>query len=50
MRQFVGHGGGDETVHDLLLSVAPPAVRAAAAAVDESTGYRTTSPPASDHR
>ena len=26
MRQFVGHGGGDETVHDLLLSVAPPRV------------------------
>jgi ATPase subunit of ABC transporter with duplicated ATPase domains len=34
MRQFVGHGGGDETVHDLLLSVAPPRVRAAAEAVD----------------
>ena len=34
MRQFVGHGGGDETVADLLLSVAPPAVRAAAQAVD----------------
>ncbi len=33
MRQFVGHGGGDETVADLLLSVAPPAVRAAAADV-----------------
>ena len=30
MRQFVGHGGGDETVHDLLLSVAPHRVRAAA--------------------
>ena len=27
MRQFVGHGGGDETVADLLLSVAPPDVR-----------------------
>ena len=34
MRQFVGHGGADETVHDLLLSVAPPRVRTAAAAVD----------------
>ncbi|WP_036490079.1 ABC-F family ATP-binding cassette domain-containing protein [Nocardioides sp. CF8] len=34
MRQFVGHGGGDETVADLLLSVAPEAVRAAAARVD----------------
>lgn len=33
MRQFVGHGGGDETVADLLLSVAPPAVRESAAAV-----------------
>ena len=27
MRQFVGHGGADETVADLLLSVAPMAVR-----------------------
>jgi ATPase subunit of ABC transporter with duplicated ATPase domains len=35
MRQFVGHGGGDETVHDLLLSVAPERVRRAAAHVDE---------------
>ncbi len=34
MRQFVGHGGGEETVADLLLSVAPPRVRTAAAAVD----------------
>ncbi len=34
MRQFVGHGGGDESVADLLLSVAPSAVREAAAAVD----------------
>lgn len=34
MRQFVGHGGTDETVADLLLSVAPPRVRAAAEAVD----------------
>ncbi|QBX54697.1 ABC-F family ATP-binding cassette domain-containing protein [Nocardioides seonyuensis] len=30
MRQFVGHGGADETVEELLLSVAPAAVRAAA--------------------
>lgn len=35
MRQFVGHGGIDETVADLLLSVAPPRVQAAARAVDE---------------
>lgn len=35
MRQFVGHGGTDETVADLLLSVAPPRVQAAARAVDE---------------
>ena len=34
MRQFVGHGGGDETVHDLLLSVAPARVRTAAGHVD----------------
>ena len=42
MRQFVGHGGADpstglrtgETVADLLLSVAPPAVRKAAQEVD----------------
>ena len=34
MRQFVGHGSGDETVADLLLSVAPTEVREAAAAVD----------------
>ena len=34
MRQFVGHGGGEETVADLLLSVAPEAVRSAAAKVD----------------
>ncbi|MBA3781823.1 ATP-binding cassette domain-containing protein [Nocardioides sp. InS609-2] len=34
MRQFVGHGGADETVADLLLSVAPPAVRKAAEEVD----------------
>jgi ATPase subunit of ABC transporter with duplicated ATPase domains len=35
MRQFVGHGGSDETVHDLLLSVAPERVRRAAGHVDE---------------
>jgi ATPase subunit of ABC transporter with duplicated ATPase domains len=33
MRQFVGHGGEGDTVADLLLSVAPPAVREAADAV-----------------
>ena len=36
MRQFVGHGGGDETVADLLLSVAPVRVRAASEAVDRA--------------
>ncbi len=35
MRQFVGHGGGEETVHDLLLSVAPERMRTASARVDE---------------
>jgi ATPase subunit of ABC transporter with duplicated ATPase domains len=35
MRQFVGHGGADETVADLLLSVAPPRVQEAARAVEE---------------
>ena len=34
MRQFVGHGTAEETVADLLLSVSPPRVRAAAAEVD----------------
>ena len=34
MRQFVGHGGADETVHDLLLSVSPARVRVAAREVD----------------
>ncbi|WP_185994705.1 ABC-F family ATP-binding cassette domain-containing protein [Nocardioides campestrisoli] len=34
MRQLVGHGGSDETVADLLLSVSPASVRRAAAAVD----------------
>jgi ATPase subunit of ABC transporter with duplicated ATPase domains len=33
MRQFVGHGGEGDTVADLLLSVAPPAVQEAAGAV-----------------
>src|SRR5918998_1260968 len=35
MRQFVGHGGADETVADLLLSVAPERGRQGAAYVDE---------------
>src|SRR5215212_7422956 len=35
MRQMVTPVGADWTVRDLLLSVAPPRVRAAAAAVDE---------------
>ena len=35
MRQLVGHGGDDETVADLLLSLAPERVRAAQAAVDD---------------
>lgn len=35
MRQFVGHGQTEETVHDLLLGVAPARAQAAAAAVDE---------------
>lgn len=34
MRQFVGHGTADETVADLLRSVSPPRVRAAADEVD----------------
>ncbi|WP_405164568.1 ATP-binding cassette domain-containing protein [Nocardia sp. NBC_01499] len=34
MRQFIGNLRDDSTVHDLLLSVAPPGVRAAAAALD----------------
>jgi ATPase subunit of ABC transporter with duplicated ATPase domains len=34
MRQFVGSVRDDSTVRDLLVSVAPPAVRTAAAAVD----------------
>src|SRR3954452_15564706 len=36
MRQFVGSVRDDTTVRDLLLSVAPPAVAAAAAAVDRA--------------
>ena len=35
MRQFVGHGGADETVTDLLLSLAPDRVRTARASVDD---------------
>src|SRR3954447_22753254 len=35
MRQFIGNVRDDSTVRDLLLSVAPPRVRAAAAAVDD---------------
>ncbi|MCV2393129.1 ATP-binding cassette domain-containing protein [Actinotalea sp. M2MS4P-6] len=35
MRQLVGHGGDDQTVADLLLSLAPDRVRAAQAAVDD---------------
>ncbi len=34
MRQFVGSVGDDRTVHDLLLSVAPPRLRAAAEEMD----------------
>ena len=34
MRQMVTHGNEGRTVHDLLLSVSPPRVRAAAAAVE----------------
>ena len=34
MRQFVGSVRDDSTVRDLLVSVAPPAVRAAAAALE----------------
>jgi ATPase subunit of ABC transporter with duplicated ATPase domains len=36
MRQFVGKVRDDSTVRDLLVSVAPPAVRAAAAEVDRT--------------
>ncbi len=34
MRQMVTHGNEGKSVHDLLLSVSPPRIRAAAAAVD----------------
>ncbi|MEJ1089289.1 ATP-binding cassette domain-containing protein [Microbacterium sp. Mu-80] len=34
MDQFVGHGDGDMTVHDLLVGVAPARIRAAAEALD----------------
>jgi ATPase subunit of ABC transporter with duplicated ATPase domains len=30
MDQFIGHGGGDQTVHDLLVAVAPARIAAAA--------------------
>lgn len=36
MDQFVGRGGPERTVRDLLVSVAPPRVRAAAEAVDRA--------------
>ncbi|HWU60130.1 MAG TPA: ATP-binding cassette domain-containing protein [Microbacteriaceae bacterium] len=36
MDQFVGHIRDGRTVHDLLVSVAPPAVRAASVAVDNA--------------
>ncbi len=36
MRQMVTHGNEGRTVHDLLLSVAPPRVRAAAGRVDKA--------------
>lgn len=36
MDQFVGHIRDERTVHDLLVSVAPPAVRAASAAVEDA--------------
>src|SRR6058998_1740225 len=36
MRQMVTQGNEGRTVHDLLLSVAPPRVRAAATRVDEA--------------
>ena len=40
MRQFVGHGGMDETVADLLLSVSPERVRAATDAGDDEDEVR----------
>lgn len=36
MDQFVGHGTADQTVHDLLISVAPDRVRRAACELEES--------------
>lgn len=36
MDQFVGHGGAGETVHDLLISVAPDRVRRAARELDDA--------------
>ncbi|MEH3090275.1 MAG: ATP-binding cassette domain-containing protein [Microbacterium arborescens] len=36
MDQFVGHGGPGETVHDLLISVAPERVRRAARELDDA--------------
>ncbi len=38
MRQFVGGIRDDSTVHDLLTSIAPPRVRAAAARLDVAGG------------
>ncbi|GAA1983075.1 ATP-binding cassette domain-containing protein [Microbacterium pumilum] len=36
MDQFVGHGATGDTVHDLLISVAPPRVRAAAIELEQA--------------
>ncbi|GAB3568135.1 ATP-binding cassette domain-containing protein [Spelaeicoccus albus] len=36
MPQFIGHVGADKTVRDLLIDVAPTAIRTAAEAVDEA--------------
>ncbi|WP_144876984.1 ABC-F family ATP-binding cassette domain-containing protein [Microbacterium sp. 1.5R] len=36
MDQFVGHGGPGETVHDLLVRVAPSRIRAAAQGLDDA--------------
>ncbi|MCP2261171.1 ATPase components of ABC transporters with duplicated ATPase domains [Streptoalloteichus tenebrarius] len=36
MRQFVGHVRDDSTVRDLLVSVAPPRIRSAVAALDDA--------------
>lgn len=40
MRQFIGSVRDDSSVHDLLLSLAPPSVRAAAEAVEAATRRR----------